>query len=54
MEHCFCQSENVRPLRQEDYVRDIQGKNPVIRIVPDGIIGKDIREKYLRKYETDI
>ena len=44
MEYCFCQSENVRPLRQEDYVLDIQGKNPVIEIVPDEVIGKDMRE----------
>ena len=44
MEHCFCQSENVRPLRQEEDVWDIQGKNPVIEIVPDEVIGKDMRE----------
>ena len=44
MEYCFCQSENVRPLRQEDYVRDIQGKNPIIVVVPDEVIGKDMRE----------
>ena len=35
-------------------VRNIQGKNPVIGIVPDEITGKDMREKYLRKYETNI
>ena len=44
MEHCFCQSENVRPLRQEDYVWNIQGKKPVIGVVPDDVIGKDMRE----------
>ena len=43
MVHCFFQSENVRPLRQEDYVRDIQGKNPVIRVVPVEVTGKDMR-----------
>ena len=31
-------------MRQEDYVWDIQGKNPVIKIVPDEVIGKDMRE----------
>ena len=31
-------------MRQEDYVRDIQGKNPVIRLVPDEVTGKDMRE----------
>ena len=30
-------------MRQEDYVWDIQGKNPVIEIVPDEVIGKDMR-----------
>ena len=44
MEHCFCQSENVRPLRQEDYVWNIQRKKPVIGVVPDEVIGKDMRE----------
>ena len=44
MKCCFCQSENVRPLRQEDYVWNIQGKKPVIGVVPDDVIGKDMRE----------
>ena len=44
MEYSFCQSEIVRPLRQEDYVRDIQAKNPIIAIAPDEVIGKDMRE----------
>ena len=35
-------------------IRNIQGKNPVIGVVPDEVIGKDTREKYLRKYETNI
>ena len=31
-------------MRQEDYGRDIQGKNSVIKIVLDEVIGKDMRE----------